>query len=647
MAALVPAKLEFGPEGTPFSETYGDVYHTIHGGPAQARHVFLGGNDLPQRWQNREGFVIFETGFGLGLNFLATWRAWLESRDACQTLHFVSIEKHPFSAADLTRAHHAWPEFADLSQALTAAWPPLLPGIHQLSLNEGRVILTLVFADATEALRKLDLAADAFYLDGFSPARNPELWTPWVCKALARLAAPGATLATWSVAAGVRQSLQEAEFDLEKRPGFAGKREMLTGRYRSRRPPRFAPPGDKRVIIIGAGAAGSSAAAVLAAKGWQVCVLERESAPGQGASGNIAGVFRPLPSADDNHLARLTRAGFLATRRHLQWLEALGLPVRWDSCGVLHLARDEAHEHAQRKVISALAPPEDYLQFIDRAQAAEKLGYPVEKGGWWFPSGGWVQPHALCRANLMLDPQRITARFNCTVARIEAGPSGWKALDSTGQLLAEAPHLVMASGVAATDFEPLAWLPQIPARGQVSHLPAEALQGPDCLVCGHGYLAPAVDGIRVAGATHTAFDLDPDIRLADHKENLRRINELLPGATAALDPASLQGRVGFRPMSPDRLPIVGPVPDAARVALIPPHKRRLTHLPLHPGLWALQGFGARGIVWSALMAQVLAAQMDPSPLPLETDLRDALLPGRFLLRGEQETQQAPMADEVQ
>lgn len=646
MAALVPAKLSFAPDGTPFSETYGDVYHTTAGGPAQARHVFIAGNGLPEAWQNRRAFVIFETGFGLGLNFLATWQAWLQDENRCETLHFVSIEKHPFSAAALHQAHGNWPEFSALSEALCAQWPPLLPGIHQLSLNQGRVLLTLMFGDATQCLRRLDLAADAFYLDGFSPAKNPDLWTPWVCKALARLAAPGATLATWSVASALRQGLADAEFDLDKRPGFSGKREMLVGRYRSRRPAKYTPTQDRRAIVIGAGAAGSAIAAVLAQKDWQITVLEQASAPGQGASGNIAGVFRPLPSVDDNYLARLTRAGFLATRRHLQALEERGLPIRWDSCGVLQLARDAEQEYTQRKVITALEPPEDYLQYFDATQASAKLGYSVSRGGWWFPSGGWVQPHSLCRANLMLDPQRITARFNCPVARIQASSVGWVALAADGQVLAEAPHLIMASGIAAPGFAPLAWLPQTAARGQVSHIPADKLQGPDCLVCGHGYLAPAVDGIRVAGASHTTEDHDPQLRLTDHQENLQRINELLPGSARHLDPLALTGRVGFRPMSPDRLPIVGPVPDAALVAAMPPEKRRLSHLPLLPGLWALQGFGARGIVWSALMAQVLAAQMDPAPLPLETDLRDALLPGRFLLRPERYNL-ASLADEVQ
>lgn len=274
-------------DGTPFSGRYGDVYYAAAGGPAQARHVFLAGNDLPARWQGRGRFVILETGFGLGLNFLATWQAWRADPRACRELCFISLEKHPFAAADLAAAHAAWPEFASLAGTLQAQWPPLQPGEHRVMLEglpaaQGgqeaagdagkrgstemrgraqvrgmpdvpemppslevraaqnmpavrRVELRLLFGDAAALLPALTLApdeaVDAFFLDGFSPAKNPDLWSPALCRALARLAKPGATLATWSVAGSVRRALSEAGFMVEKRPGFADKRQMLVGRF--------------------------------------------------------------------------------------------------------------------------------------------------------------------------------------------------------------------------------------------------------------------------------------------------------------------------------------------------------------------------------------------------------------------------------
>ncbi len=229
--SLTPARLELAPDGTPVSERYGDVYHSTAGGHAQARHVFLGGNGLPERWRERAEFSVLETGFGLGLNFMATWLAWRNDLRRSDCLQFISVEKHPFPAIDLALAHGVWPEFAALSKALCVAWPELVAGEHRVSLDDGRVVLRLLFGDANDALMSLDASVDAIYLDGFSPAKNPELWSPAVCQQLARIAHPGATLATWSVAGSVRRALAAAGFEVARCPGFAGKRQMLSGRY--------------------------------------------------------------------------------------------------------------------------------------------------------------------------------------------------------------------------------------------------------------------------------------------------------------------------------------------------------------------------------------------------------------------------------
>ncbi|MDR2626206.1 MAG: bifunctional tRNA (5-methylaminomethyl-2-thiouridine)(34)-methyltransferase MnmD/FAD-dependent 5-carboxymethylaminomethyl-2-thiouridine(34) oxidoreductase MnmC [Zoogloeaceae bacterium] len=625
---LVPAPLAFDADGVLWSPDYRDVYHSRHGGPEQARHVFLQGNDLPARWRGRERFVILETGFGAGLNFLTTWAAWRADPQACSRLYFVSLEKHPFRCADLRQAQARWPEFAPLAAELHAAWPLPVPGIHRLWLNDGRLSLTLVLGDAQQELRRLMLAVDAFYLDGFAPDKNPELWTPDICKGIARLAAPGATLATWSVAGHLRAALAACEFALEKRPGFAGKRQMLAGRYLSRKPhPYPAPaPAERHAIVIGAGVAGTSVADGLAGQDWRVTLLEARRAPGEGASGNIAGVMRPLPSVDDNFLARLTRAGFLAARAHLQKLTAAGLPVRWDACGALQLARDAAHEATQIKAVRALDMPEEFLRHLDRSEASALLGWPVARGGWFFPSGGWVQPFSLCAANLLRHPEHIHLRCNTPVSAISRADGMWRAEDANGKVIAHAPHLVMASGVEAPRFAPFSWLPQRSARGQVTWLSAEMTPPLDLLLCGQGYVTPLVDGVRVVGASYQLEDVETEPRPADHRENLSKLEALLPGFGARVPLEGLRGRVGFRPMSPDRLPIVGAVPYAPDA---PDRPRPSRHPPVYPGLWCVQGFGSRGIVWSALMADFLVSRMTGAPLPLPYDLTRALAPERF------------------
>ena len=231
MPTLVPAQLAFTGDGTPYSAEYDDVYHAAGGGLEQTRHVFLAGNGLPQRWRGRERFVIIETGFGLGLNFLATWQTWRDDAMRCGHLDYISFEKHPFSATDLAALLARWPELAALADQLQRQWPELSAGAHRLGFDEGRVMLTLHFGDAAESVTQQpsSVRADAFFLDGFSPAKNPALWSPRVLGSLAELAAPGATLATWTVAGAVRQGLAAAGFALTRSAGFGTKREMLRG----------------------------------------------------------------------------------------------------------------------------------------------------------------------------------------------------------------------------------------------------------------------------------------------------------------------------------------------------------------------------------------------------------------------------------
>lgn len=626
-APIQPAVLSLAPDGTPYSPVFDDVYHTSAGGLGQARHVFLEGNGLPERWRGRHRWVIIETGFGLGLNFLATWQAWRDDPARSNRLDFISIEKHPFQTADLARLHAAWPELAALADELRQSWPALLPGIHRLHLDHGRVTLTLAFGDALEFLPQLVAQADAFYLDGFSPARNPDLWSPAIFGQLARLAAPGASLATWSVTGHVRRGLEAAGFGLERRAGFGGKREMLTGRFANGNS-SLAQDTSRTALVIGAGVAGTSVAERLAARGWQVSIIDEADKPGQGASGNRAGVFRPLPSLDDNRLARITRAGFLYGRRHLDALARAGHPVRWSPTGVLHLGRDAKQEGKQKAVVDALLPPTDYLRFVDKDEASQLAGWPLDAGGWWFPGGGWIQPPSLCAANLAAGANQITPLMGRRLTQLNHHDDGWHAMDAQGSEIARAAVLVLANGVGIRALPQAASLPVRPARGQVSHLPASPGSAPEVVVCRLGYVSPEVDGVRCAGATFVADDTCTELRESEHQDNLDKLDFILPGYAKPFDPAILAGRVGFRPASPDRLPMVGAVPAVAAIERTTP----LADIPRLPGLYAATGFGARGLVWASLVGELLASLIDGDPLPLERELVDALDPARYLLK---------------
>lgn len=618
---LLPAKLAFAADGTPFSEAYGDVYHSAAGGLAQARHVFLRGNDLPERWRGRERFTILETGFGFGLSFLATWQAWRDDPQRCARLHFVSVEKHPFEASDLSSVLKKYGELN--GDGLVARWPMLVPGMHRLAFENGALVLTLYFGDVADGLPQLQLAADAIYLDGFAPARNPDMWAPPLLRRLGRLAAPGATLATWTVAAPVRQALADSGWALEKRAGFGPKRDMLAGRLV--RPGRAAAaPRERAAVVVGAGIAGAAVSERLAARGWQVTLLERQAAPPPGP-GRHAGVFHPVVTRDDSLFARLTRAAFLAALAQWQRLPAL----QWERCGVLQLARDGAEAAAQREAMEALALPPGYAQFADRDAAGALAGVPVSAEGIWYPASGWIRPLSLIAAQLASAGARIEARYGCEVARIASDGEGWRAQDAAGRVLAQAPVMVLANAADALALAPSRATRIRRVRGQISFLPAAGFTPPRAVVLRGGFVLPAREGEAIAGASYDFDDDDPAPRADSHAGNLARLDRILPGAGARFDPAALEGLVGFRAVAPDRLPLIGALADEGATM---PHSPQPATLPRRQGLYGAFAFGSRGLLWAGLGAELIASLLEGEPLPVERRLAEALDPARFLLR---------------
>lgn len=598
---LMPAEPELR-EGTPFASNYGDVYHSAHGGLEQARQVFLAGTGLPDRWQGQDSFTVLETGFGLGLNFLATWQAWRKAPKRPRRLHFVSVEKHPLRVADLARLLVPYPELAMLTGELVAAWPLLVPGCQRLHFEDGALSLTLLFGDVEE-LGQLVLLADALFLDGFSPARNPAMWSPDVMSILAGKAAPGARLATWSVAGEVRRNLEAAGFQVEKRPGFGAKREMLVGVWSGSGSAPSPPPAS--VAIVGAGLAGTSLAQRLAERGLHVSLFDAKPGPGLEASGNPVGVFRPLFSRDDNHVSRFSRAAFCYAMHHWDRLAAAGHNPRWLSCGVVQIARDDAEAHRWHEILADY--PAEYIQAFAADEIERLTG--DELGGYRVPLGGWISPPSVCAVQIASQAARINTRFATAVTAIEPCSSGWRL---TLQNQPEAPEyhtVILANANQAAGFSP--HLPLQPVRGQLSYLPAGSLPAIQQVIARDGYVTPAVDGMHVLGASYDLNDTSTEPHAQAHAGNLQRLAGLLPGWEKNFSADRLQGRVAFRATTPDRLPIIG---------------------ALEPGLYAYTGLGSRGIVWSALGAELLASMILGEPLPLEQDLVASVSPQRFRQR---------------
>jgi tRNA 5-methylaminomethyl-2-thiouridine biosynthesis bifunctional protein len=569
--------------------------------------VFLAGNGLPERWRGRDAYTVVETGFGLGLNFLAACATLLEDADASARLHYVSVEKHPFPKNDLAMALARYPELSPLASELVAHWPLPLPGFHRLHLARGRVALTLLLGDARELLPRLEARADAFFLDGFAPEKNREMWSDAVMAELARLAAPGATLATWTVAGAVRAALAEAGFAVEKRPGFGHKREMLAGTFQGRPEAAAASPvapQARQVAIIGAGIAGTSCAERLASRGWEVTLVERHAAPALEASGNPVGLLRPSLHLEDTALARLSRVALGYASRRFSALAGENHALPWKQSGVLRLARDARQMERFEEVAAAAAFPADFARCVDAAEAARLAGRAVRGPGWWLPSSGWVSPPELCAAQVQSGAIRRV--FSAEALRLHASGGAWR-IEGAGGVLAEAPHVILAAAGEANALLPAAPLPLTPVRGQVSFAPP----GPRLAVPvgGDGFVAPTDAGL-VFGATFQLDDPEREPRAADHASNLERAESLLPGIAAGLDPTRLAGRVAFRATTPDRLPVYGELPE-------------------YPAVRAALGLGANGLLWAPLCAELLASQMEAEPWPLERDLAAAIGPGRF------------------
>ena len=600
---LPTAALERAADGTPYSSEFQDIYHSAHGGLAQSRHVFLGGNALPARWRGRGAFTILETGFGLGINFLAAWDAWRGDPGRPRRLHFVSVERRPFTRADLAAALAPIGELAALARALVAVWPPPLAGFHRLHFDAGNVVLTLLLGEARELMPQLVARADALFLDGFTPARNPQMWSPEVVRELARLAAPDATLATWTVAGGVRTALADAGFRVEKRPGFASKREMLAG---GRDAGTVAASPARHAVVVGAGLAGTLAAERLAARDWDVALVDARETRSLAA----VGLVRPIANLRDAINAQISRSAFLYALQHYRALQHDGYHLQWEHPGVLQLASDPDEAARFEAIARSHGYPADFLEYVDTARAAAIAGREVRGPGWWFPGGALVSPESLAIASLARAGARVRRISGRAVDRLEREGAAWRALDADGRVIAEAPTLVVANAFDAKRLLPEARLLLSAVRGQVTYLPTDPGRVLGVIVSGTGYVAPLPDGGHCVGASYQHDDGDASVRTADHRENLERAETMLPGFTAGLDPRELLGWTGFRTTVPDRLPIFG------ATAL--------------DGLHVATGLGSRGLLWAPLGAELLASQLSGEPLPLSRDHAGAVSPQRFL-----------------
>ena len=652
------AQLNWNDQGTPVSRAFDDVYFSNDNGLEETRYVFLNGNQIPVRFaeHSRDLFIVAESGFGTGLNFLTLWQAFDDFCNAhphatLKRLHFISCEKFPLTQTDLVAAHAHWPELAPWAEQLQQQWPQALPGCQRLLFNGGKVTLDLWLGDINALINTFDdslnAQVDAWFLDGFAPAKNPEMWTPELFAAMARLARPGGTLATFTAAGFVRRGLQEAGFTVAKRKGFGHKREMLTGVMEQtidlpHSQPWYARPAASShdVALVGGGVASAVLALALLRRGWNVSLYCADAAPALGASGNRQGALYPLLNQHDPALATFFPAAFTFARRLYDQLPVM---FEHDWSGVLQLGWDSKSAEKIAQMLN-MGLPHDIAYGVDQAQAQQLAGVDTQWGGIFYPQGGWFSPSQLT-SNLLEYAQTLGLRVHWLhrVTQLEPRDDSWT-LQFSDQPAVQHAQVVLANGHALLEIDQSKDLPVYAVAGQVSHVPTTSLLGSlKTVLCYDGYLTPVSPTFKThcIGASYHRGDTATAFRLDDQQENRQRLIDCLPDAEWPLqvDISDNEARNGVRCATRDHLPMSGSAPDYEKTltqyADLPEQRVRgenITEAPTHRGLFVLGALGSRGLCSAPLAAEVLAAQMSDEPQPLDTTTLSAMNPNRYWVR---------------
>ena len=652
---LTSPDLAWNDQGLPVSGRFDDVYFSKEDGLEESRYVFLDHNGIPERWQETSArFTIFETGFGTGLNFLLTRQAWKEHRQSpgveqntAQHLHYISVEKYPLNREELRQALSLWPHLMDQAEDLINQYPLPVSGFHSLRFPDEHLTLTLIFDDVKHAVQQISGPVDTWYLDGFAPSRNPEMWSEELFRNMARLSLPGTTVATFTAAGLVKRGLKGAGFTVSKVKGFGRKREMLCGHYHRttgpvrqdfrHTPPWMSPPqrNPGRIAIIGAGIAGSTTAWALSQYG-KACDIFDTNGPGTGASGNPQGaLYAKLAAGEATHTAIYVQ-GFLQS---LRWMEQhLEKGSEWNDCGLLQLAPTEKEKQRQLKFAEQTDYPHQMVHSVDPEEASKISGIDLEHGGLFFPGAGWVSPRRLCEK---LTNNNTTTLIRENVSCIRKTSTGWQ-IDTEQGTGYEYDTVIVASAVSSRDL--LSHIMQLPVRsirGQLTYVPEETGRASELktVLCAKGYVSPAQNGQFCLGATYHIEDPETAIRPEDHSANLNHLHDFGTALSPSeVSPDTLDGRVAFRCTTPDYLPIAGPVLDESRFMnefdALRKNATRYPHqqAPFMEGLYINTGHGSRGLSSAPLCAELIAAYVCGESLPVSLEHAGSLHPGRFLIR---------------
>ena len=660
MFTIQHAKIHFNEENTPVSDKFDDVYFSNQDGLAETHYVFLEGNQLWERWVNYQEahFVIAETGFGTGLNFFAVTTLFREFRQKhpdspLKRLYFTSFEKYPLPLDELQQAHLAYPQFSHLAQHLQQHWPNPIQGCYRFHFDE--TTLDLWFGDVAENLPQLgdymNGKINAWFLDGFAPSKNPDMWNEQLYQQMFRFTKPQGTFATFTAASAVRKGLENAGFDITKRKGFGKKRECLSGQKTHEKLTALSAPWfhsqpanlkEQDIAIIGGGIASLCTAISLLKRGARITIYCEDEQTALNASGNKQGAFYPQLSDDNERNIRFYIHAFAYGHQFLQWAIQHKIEFEHEFCGVALCAYNEKAESKLDK-IAKLNLPSDLYQSLSQTELSEKVGLPLPFWGSFIPQGAWLAPRQLVQhAFAFLEKQGVQIKTSQKVTALSQTENGWQITTAENKTFNH-EVVVLANGHKLTDFEQTQKLPLYPVRGQVSQIPtSENLLKLKTVLCYDGYLTP-VDQAKTShciGASHVRDNATREFSLTEQQENQQKIQQNIPEDwTKEVDTSGNLARIGVRCSVRDLTPMMGAVPHFSaqqtqyqNLFNLCRRKQPIEQAANYPNLYLIGALGSRGLTSAPFLGETLASLIYGEPLPMSEDLIHNLMPNRSWVR---------------
>jgi len=663
--------LSFNNDGSPLSEQFNDIYFDSESGFQQSEEIFIYGNDIPHRIRAYSGaLTIAETGFGTGLNLLLTLQAYQQAlldheknstEDTLATIHFISVEKYPLSKAQLIQSLVVLPQLAHFAEQLIEQYPDdeLRAKDHadiNASFFNGKVTLTIIIDDAAAGLSQLNDKrtgiVDAWYLDGFSPAKNPEMWSEQLFTQIGRLSKPQATIATFTVAGFVKRHMQRVGFRVSKKACSGNKQAILAGIFQQsgsrvngflRRPTITKP---QHVSIVGGGIASACAAYALTKKGIKVTLYCKDTTLAQGGSSNAIGALYPLLHQRVDDISLFYQQAFWRARSFYDQILAEGFTFPHQWCGLLEIGYKEALVQRQQKFAELASWPKELIQLIDAKQASNIAKIPLKNGGLFMPNAGWIAPQLAVKQ--IISAAKATNRLqvvcDANVSAIKQNTddpsSSWVLSTNKGEFTASV--LVICGGAEAIHMDQFKQLPFSSVQGQVSSMKTnDNITDLATVICHKGYLTPQQNYMHSIGATFNKDSFSTQATPEGDAYNLTMLETCLPDISARVKWTNqdiVTSKARLRCMTPDHLPMVGPMPD------INAHRQSYPHLakdknwqyqqpaPVIDNLYIMMGFGARGLCSAPLAADILAADLCASPYPVDDAMLFNLSPNRFVIR---------------